>query len=566
VPNRVCVVCDAGCQFCASAAAQCYVCQNNYFLLDDKETCAATFTCPQCQSTSNGGVVTDGCASVNKYCRINNCPTYFYFPLYLSSNGGSSNTLVTNSRYDYFTNASSVDNTVNGYEVSGTARTTPSDWISPTPNTNVLYRRLTNICKLCDYRCMLCFGPSNFNCTLCIDNYFLWTNGPVCESYCPTGQFQLNISASYPSNVTMCGNCNYLCIACIGYNNNCTSCQIFPSVNHSFLYSYVQSNSTCMTTCPTSSSPLTAKGYYGSISTMVCYACPGQCSNCNINYVTVNYVLLQPIVCGTDNYCSKGVQCTDCLQGYSLVSGTCVSQTTCRLYSYYLKGNSSSTWSPTNCYCLNGYYFRSYLTCSICDISCLTCSGSSSSNCLSCNEGYTLSGSSCSQSQVIRKDTWVTTGSPVTPTSYLTNSYNSYTSCGSYYTLFGYQNSPSTGNYFQYNTMTITNPNYYGISFRMNVLFIDNWDTTAGLYFRLDSSTAYPSYTYTYNTYGAIGEQQCGTNAYDYLLTINGKILITPTTSNTAHSIYISSNKNPVQNSSGFYYMWGIQNAVFTVL
>jgi len=141
-----------------------------------------------------------------------------------------------------------------------------------------------------------------------------------------------------------------------------------------------------MNSCPTSTNPLTNKGYYGSIASMVCYACPGFCSNCNMNYVVSNYALLQTIACGGgDNYCLKGVICTDCLQGYSLVGGTCVGQSTCKQYSYYLKGISSSSWSPTNCYCMDGYYFSSYLTCSHCDLSCLTCNGPNSNNCLTCD-------------------------------------------------------------------------------------------------------------------------------------------------------------------------------------
>jgi hypothetical protein len=147
-------------------------------------------------------------------------------------------------------------------------------------------------------------------------------------------------------------------------------------------------NSTCLTTCATSSNQLTAKGYYGSIATMICYACPGQCSDCNIDQVRdlTNYPELQPIVCGTDNYCTKGIQCTACLSGYTLISGQCYSQQTCKLYSYYQKGaNSTSTWSPTNCKCADGYYLSGTITCSACDITCLTCSGSSSSNCLSCS-------------------------------------------------------------------------------------------------------------------------------------------------------------------------------------
>lgn len=171
-----------------------------------------------------------------------------------------------------------------------------------------------------------------------------------------------------------------------------------------------------MYTCPTSTNQTAVKGYYGSIATMTCYACPGGCSDCNINLVvdTTNYPELKPIVCDTDNYCTKGIQCTACLQGYSLVSGQCIAQSTCRLYSYYQKSaNSTSTWSPTNCKCLPGFYFSATISCSACDISCLTCNGPAGNNCLSCSEGYSLdsTASTCSASnsgsQVKASSYWV---------------------------------------------------------------------------------------------------------------------------------------------------------------
>jgi hypothetical protein len=37
-----------------------------------------------------------------------------------------------------------------------------------------------------------------------------------------------------------------------------------------------------------------------------------------------NYVVLQSIICGGDSFCSKGIVCTSCLSGYSLVGGSCV--------------------------------------------------------------------------------------------------------------------------------------------------------------------------------------------------------------------------------------------------
>jgi len=58
---------------------------------------------------------------------------------------------------------------------------------------------------------------------------------------------------------------------------------------------------------------------------------------------------------------------------------------------------------------------------------------------------------------------------------------------------------------------------------------------------------------------------QCGTSANDYLLTINAKTNVSPT-GTQSWSIYMNAIKNPVQNSTGFYYYWGLHDAVFTVL
>lgn len=183
-------------------------------------------------------------------------------------------------------------------------------------------------------------------------------------------------------------------------------------------------------------------------------------------------------------------------------------QTTCRLYSYYITGNSSSGWSPTNCYCLPGYYFSSTISCSKCDITCLTCSGASSSNCLTCYEGYYLSGTVCSSSassQVYSTSSWTSASGY---NSYFTSSQQSQMkTCGSYYTLLGYMATFSTSDYYQFNTFNlISAQNYYGVSFVLRVLFIDNWDTSSGIYVTLNSNTN-PSFIYNYNNYGAIGEQ-----------------------------------------------------------
>lgn len=99
----------------------------------------------------------------------------------------------------------------------------------------------------------------------------------------------------------------------------------------------------------------------------------------------------------------------------------------------------------------------------------------------------------------------------------------------------------------------------------MKVLFIDNWEGTAGLYFRLNSASDYPFAIYNYNNFGAIGEMKCGTNAQDYLLTVSAKLSVSPV-GNNQYDIYVNHIKNPEQNSTGFYYYWGIHDALLTVL
>jgi hypothetical protein len=98
--------------------------------------------------------------------------------------------------------------------------------------------------------------------------------------------------------------------------------------------------------------------------------------------------------------------------------------------------------------------------------------------------------------------------------------------------------------------------NYYAISFRLKVLFIDNWDKNGGLWFYLGSDEN-PKFIYTYDNFGVLGEQQCGTNSDDYIMIIDGSISVSPSYGET-YTINIRPNTNPIFNSTGFYYYLGI--------
>ena len=170
----------------------------------------------------------------------------------------------------------------------------------------------------------------------------------------------------------------------------------FLNSSASFFYRYSGSNSTCLQTCPVSTNTLTDIGWYGSIKTMTCYQCPDPCSNCNIDIIRSAYPILD---CGTDEFCLDGLVCTSCLDNHVLVNGRCLPEDTCRQYAYFQPPSTSTQWSADSCECLSGHSSTSYATCNLrCHEYCKTCSGTASNNCLSCEEGFYLSGTSCAAS------------------------------------------------------------------------------------------------------------------------------------------------------------------------
>lgn len=215
----------------------------------------------------------------------------------------------------------------------------------------------------------------------------------------------------------------------------------------------------------------------------------------------------------------------------------------------------------------------STISCSACDLSCLTCNGPSSANCLSCPDGYKLVSNTCSQyntgSQIYSEKTW--SSSQTFDSNIASSNTGDKKFCGSYQTLFGYKSSALPGGAtFSYKTGAIPSLKYYGIGFRLKIIFIDTWDTSAAILFSLSkgvTASTGPGYVYNYNNYSAIGEQVCGTNIFDYIMTVDGSLEAIPSVLNENYTITVSSNVNAIKVTGDSYkYYWGIIEARFFIL
>ncbi len=122
--------------------------------------------------------------STDKKC-VPDCPPYFYFKLYRTY-ASTHDQGVGNPRYENYTKMTAANETyINGTDNDYTIRED--------------YRLGTNLCMLCDYRCVRCTGPMNTMCDMCRNGYYLWTTSTVCDNYCPIGQY-IGLDLSFPDS------------------------------------------------------------------------------------------------------------------------------------------------------------------------------------------------------------------------------------------------------------------------------------------------------------------------------------------------------------------------------
>jgi hypothetical protein len=99
-------------------------------------------------------------------------------------------------------------------------------------------------------------------------------------------------------------------------------------------------------------------------------------------------------------------------------------------------------------------------------------------------------------------------------------------------------NTATTNKYFGY-PFSISGLNYYAISIKIGLLFVDEFNPRGAIYLRRGSNTSSPVWTWNFNTKGAYGEQRCGSNKMDYIIYVTAEI---PTQNTTSETLYITSN------------------------
>ncbi|KAL4508729.1 hypothetical protein ABPG73_006115, partial [Tetrahymena malaccensis] len=222
------------------------------------------------------------------------------------------------------------------------------------PNSTYCYN---GKCYDCDSFCSSCNGPSNTNCTQCkVETYrilvgtqclckegYYEDNNKNCQQY---NCFQYQPKSTYCQD-GKCQDCDSFCSSCNGPSNtNCTACKVET------YRSLVGNQCQCK------------EGYY-------------EDTNKSCQYY--NCFQSQP----KSTYCQDG-KCQDCDSFCSSCNGPFNTNcTACKVETYRsLVGHQSLV--GTQCLCNEGYYEDTSKTCQQCSTTCLTCSGPSDKECLTC--------------------------------------------------------------------------------------------------------------------------------------------------------------------------------------
>ncbi|EAR81822.3 REJ domain protein, partial (macronuclear) [Tetrahymena thermophila SB210] len=246
----------------------------------------------------------------------------------------------------------------------------------------------------CDSTCKTCDGPSSNNCLSC--NPGIYYNPQAksckCDSTCKTcdGPSSNNCLSCNPgiyySPQTKSCSCDSTCKTCDGLSsNNCLSCN--PGIYYNPLTKSCSCDSTCKT-CdgPSSNNCLSCNpGIYYNPQTKSC-SCDSTCKTCDgpssNNCLSCNSGLYIDTI---QKICTCHSTCKTC---DGLSSNNCLS---CNPGLYYQQATKQCVQSCNQ----NQYPNQISQLCQSCDISCASCDGKDSNNCLSCYPNSFLYNKSC---------------------------------------------------------------------------------------------------------------------------------------------------------------------------
>ncbi|KAL4499150.1 hypothetical protein ABPG72_017052 [Tetrahymena utriculariae] len=246
----------------------------------------------------------------------------------------------------------------------------------------------TNQCQQCDSSCLTCSAATNVDCLSCSSPNFLQTDRNSCLPTCKASEYK-------DLTTNKCFQCNPACLACSGPGSDqCLGC--LPG---QFLFTQPNNKNNCVLSCP--------DGYFNDATKNACSQCsltcltctaPGDSNSC-LTCSKTTYLLNGQCVssCPQKYYSSTSTNpstqiCNKCYQDCLTCSGPQNTDCkTCQLPLYFVAAISQCLAS-----CPPKFYQNNPLAqCSSCDPSCATCSGPSSSQCLSCSGTLYLDGNSC---------------------------------------------------------------------------------------------------------------------------------------------------------------------------
>ncbi|KAL4442387.1 hypothetical protein ABPG74_005728 [Tetrahymena malaccensis] len=243
------------------------------------------------------------------------------------------------------------------------------------------------ICQSCYYSCQTCTATGQGYCSscglnrdntancACNTNYYDLDNMNSCIE-CPSGTYSTSTQFSF------CQPCDPSCKECFGSATHCTKCS----------FAYNRSLNTITNTCDC------IQGYaVQNQDPYYCQSCPYFCNDClsTLNNVTEKY----DVVCNTCSDANRDLPKCDCKFGYYSVPGDpickkchyscdqctgpgindCLTCPAGRIQYHVSKNVSFQCICPSNSFDQIGSP-----SCVSCDVSCSTCKGSTSSDCLTC--------------------------------------------------------------------------------------------------------------------------------------------------------------------------------------